>query len=331
MANPVDNEEAPQVYKAERTYLIVSVLLILAGVIGFVLLYFPFRIDAIPLVISNLFTAFFVSGVALITFEKISHDHQKRLLSELQSKHKSNVDSMVDVARYHLSEIEKASKKETLRSLISGGDKIWERLEKEIIQKPFYAEKKEIIYVFEKIETSDLVKVITYEKSIIRNNSPIAQNFPYHTFSEFNTVESEAGATFGYEYIVIDDKDYVGEVRKIKSEDGKVKEEFYKEIPIIGGSTSIMETKMTKSVIQRDFVRKQMTVGTEEVVIQIFKQPSVNVFIWSANNNGLENGIADSEYIQQTVRQHAEYKGLEHIKSSMNGLLKNESFIIEWY
>lgn len=330
MADPKNGQKSEQGRKSEPTYLIFSILFILVGITILILLYVPFHIDTIPLLASGISTTLIVGGVALLTFEKISNDHHQKLLDELALRHEENLASIKNTANNQMKKIKDASMKHTLRGLISGGDKIWERLEKEFIRQPFYMEKKEIIYVFKKDKTSKRVEIITYQRAIIRNTAPVTQQYPLHIFSKYNDIETNTDTEFGYDYIRIDGKDYTEKIQPIEDK-YNAGHEIREDVPIPGESTLIIESKSRKSSILHDFYNEIILTGTEDVIIQIFREPSIKIYFWGADKNKSNDGIINSSYIKKILKDNPDYKELVQENQLLEGVLKGESFTIEWY
>ena len=286
---------------------------------------------------STLGSALLTTGIIIATFQWLYYRHHKKLMENIASQGQSNLTELSRLAKEEIdsliNESNKLTLRQTLRSLIAGGDLIWRRLESELIKKPFYAELREIVYVLEPPSSSkkDLIKVVTYEHTIIRNTNPLEETYLFSTFSEFNDVETSAGADFGYDYINIDGEPFINQVGPpVPSGNGKRKQSFSKEFKIKGEGTLESSVKMTKYVIKHDFFRKQVTTATEKLLVQLIYDKSIRTDIWISGEESTHNGVGASHLAQFVLNEHQEYENYNKEFIELTGFLKNESFVLEW-
>ena len=328
-------------------------VIILISVITFILGIFLIllsHLSSLSILYSSLGGAFLATGITIGIFQYLHFNNISTLTSNLGNKADEKIKELTKSARRTGIEIGQVS---SIRQLIAGGENIWNTLERELIKKSFYLEREDIIYYIGLYkEDPSYVEVYTYDFKKVKNGGPGQDTYHVKLDNEFFNEETQPNFKYEFGRVVINGKEYPnGSVVKWDKESIRKPDtiyevqngahtifSFYHDEPVDMDQVIDVNTCSRDVLINQDFYITRVKTSTEILLIQVFYDPRLKVDFWFQDSNQFKHrGVASNWNVQNKeteihkMAQEAGIGTLEARFSEYKGLIKNQSFVLNWY
>ena len=329
-----------------QVIIIVSVITFILGIFLILLSH----LASLSILFSSLGGAFLATGITIGIFQYLHFNNISKLTDNLSTKADKKIQALTKSARKTGIEIGQVS---SIRQLIAGGNNIWNTLERELIKKSFYLEREDIIYYigFYK-ENPDYVEVYTYDFKKVKNGGPGNDTYPVKIKHEYFREETDGHFRQEFGKVIINGKEY-SDKQIIKCDDqyaqkpdeiyeidkgAHVKFNFFHEEPVDIGQVIDVNTFSRDVLIKQDFYITDIATSAEILLIQAFYDPRLKVDLWFGDSSQFKHrGIADNTNVNNLkpeIYRMAKEAGIDNLQehyAEYKGLIKNQSFVMNWY